>query len=124
MKFFLILMMSLATSVCYAKTLKTSQLKTDQINLKNFGFTYCLSNSKDHSLSSESSLAMGGYFQNGNYEEPAYKNIKSFVEKYNQSKTDVYQSTGNSAVLMNCLDMYNDSEYQKNIQSLEQYLIK
>lgn len=124
MKLYLILMVSLATSSCYAKTLDTSKLTTDQINLKNFGFTYCLTKSKDHSLNSESSLAMGGYFQNGNYEEPAYKNIKFFVDQYNQSKTDVYQNTNNSTVLMNCLDMYNDADYQKNLQRLEQYLIK
>lgn len=124
MKFFLILMLSLTTTACYAKTSGASKLTTDQINLKNFGFTYCLTKSKDHSIHSESSLAMGGYFQNGNYEEPAYKNIKSFVDQYSKSNTDVYQSTGNSAVLMNCLDMYNDAEYQKHLQKLDQYLIK
>lgn len=124
MKLYLILMVSLLTSACYAKTLGVSELTTDQINLKNFGFSYCLTKSKDHTLNSESSLAMGGYFQNGNYEDPAYKKIKFFVESYNQSKTNIYQNTEQSAVLMSCLEMYNDDEYQIHLKKLDQYLIK
>lgn len=124
MKFYFILMMSLTTSACYAKTLEASKLTTDQINLKNYGFTYCLTKSKDDSLKSEASSAMGGYFQNGNYDQPAYKKIKTFVDQFYQSNSGVYQNTGNPAVLMDCLDMYNDAEYQKHLQRLQQYLIK
>ena len=47
--------------------------KKDEINIENFGFSYCLTKTKDKVLLSESSLAMGGYFQEGVYEEPAYK---------------------------------------------------
>lgn len=123
MKLCLILMVSLITSACYAKTYETKKLTTDQINLKNFGFTYCLTKSKDDFLKSEASLAMSGYFQNGNYDQIAYKKIKTFVNEYNQSNTDVYQNTGNPAALMFCLEMYNDAEYQKYFQKLEQYLM-
>ena len=53
--------------------LKNFNKKKDEINIENFGFSYCLTKTKDKVLLSESSLAMGGYFQEGAYEEPAYK---------------------------------------------------
>ena len=98
-----------------------------EINIKNFGFSYCLTKTKDKLLLSESSLAMGGYFQEGAYEEPAYKNIKIFVDRYINKNNDVYQNTGNTgntAILMNCLSMYNSTEYNKLIAEQNDYWIK
>ena len=67
---------------------------------------------------------MGGYFQEGSYEEPAYKNIKTFIDKYISKNNDVYESTGNTAILMNCLSMYNSTEYNKLITGQNSYWIK
>lgn len=106
------------------KKIEVDIFKKDEINIKNFGFSYCLTKTKDKVLLSESSLAMGGYFQEGTYEEPAYKNIKIFVDRYISKNNDVYQSTGNTAILMNCLSMYNSTEYNKLLAEQNGYWIK
>jgi len=67
---------------------------------------------------------MGGYFQEGAYEEPAYKNIKIFIDKYTSKNNHVYKSTGSSTILMNCLSMYNSPEYNKLITEQNDYWIK
>lgn len=67
---------------------------------------------------------MGGYFQEGAYEEPAYKNIKIFIDKYTSKNNHVYKSTGSSTILMNCLNMYNSPEYNKLITEQNDYWIK
>ena len=122
MNFFLILVSCLFTTFCFAKEINV--LKKDEINIKNFGFSYCLTKTKNKELLSEASLAMGGYFQEGSYEEPAYKNIKTFIDKYISKNNDVYESTGNTAILMNCLSMYNSTEYNKLITAQNSYWIK
>ena len=124
MKFILIIFSSFIASSCYSKKIEVDTFKKDEINIKNFGFSYCLTKTKDKVLLSESSLAMGGYFQEGAYEEPAYNNIKIFVDRYISKNNDVYQSTGNTAILMNCLSMYNSTEYNKLIAEQNDYWIK
>lgn len=124
MKFLLIFVSCFITTSCYAKKIEVSLLKKDEINIKNFGFSYCLTKTKDKALLSEASLAMGGYFQEGTYEEPAYQNIKIFIDKYTSQKDDIYKSTGNSAILMNCLSIYNSPEYNKLITEQNSYWIK
>ena len=124
MKFLLIIFSCFIASSCYSKKIEVDKFKKDEINIKNFGFSYCLTKTKDKVLLSESSLAMGGYFQEGAYEEPAYKNIKIFVDRYISKNNDVYQSTGNTAILMNCLSMYNSTEYNKLIAEQNDYWIK
>lgn len=124
MKFLLIIFSCFIASSCYSKEIEVDVFKKDEINIKNFGFSYCLTKTKDKVLLSESSLAMGGYFQEGAYEEPAYKNIKIFVDRYTSKNNDVYQSTGNTAILMNCLSMYNSTEYNKLIAEQNGYWIK
>jgi len=124
MKFLLIIFSCFIASSCYSKKIEVDIFKKDEINIKNFGFSYCLTKTKDKVLLSESSLAMGGYFQEGAYEEPAYKNIKIFVDRYISKNNDVYQSTGNTAILMNCLSMYNSTEYNKLIAEQNDYWIK
>jgi hypothetical protein len=124
MKFLLIIFSFFIASSCYSKKIEVDIFKKDEINIKNFGFSYCLTKTKDKVLLSESSLAMGGYFQEGAYEEPAYKNIKIFVDRYISKNNDVYQSTGNTAILMNCLSMYNSTEYNKLLAEQNDYWIK
>ena len=124
MKFLLIIFSCFIASSCYSKKIEVDIFKKDEINIENFGFSYCLTKTKDKVLLSESSLAMGGYFQEGTYEEPAYKNIKIFVDRYISKNNDVYQSTGNTAILMNCLSMYNSSEYNKLLAEQNGYWIK
>ncbi|OOW09448.1 hypothetical protein MF4642_10060 [Acinetobacter sp. MF4642] len=124
MKFLLIIFSCFIASSCYSKKIEVDIFKKDEINIKNFGFSYCLTKTKDKVLLSESSLAMGGYFQEGTYEEPAYKNIKIFVDRYISKNNDVYQSTGNTAILMNCLSMYNSTEYNKLLAEQNGYWIK
>ena len=124
MKFLLIIFSCFIASSCYSKKIEVDIFKKDEINIKNFGFSYCLTKTKDKLLLSESSLAMGGYFQEGTYEEPAYKNIKIFVDRYISKNNDVYQSTGNTAILMNCLSMYNSTEYNKLLAEQNGYWIK
>ena len=124
MKFLLIIFSCFIASSCYSKKIEVDIFKKDEINIKNFGFSYCLTKTKDKVLLSESSLAMGGYFQEGTYEEPAYKNIKIFVDRYISKNNDVYQSTGNTAILMNCLSMYNSTEYNKILEEQIDYWIK
>lgn len=124
MKFLLIIFSCFIASSCYSKKIEVDIFKKDEINIKNFGFSYCLTKTKDKVLLSESSLAMGGYFQEGAYEEPAYKNIKIFVDRYISKNNDVYQSTGNTAILMNCLSMYNSTEYNKLLAEQNGYWIK
>ena len=123
MKFLLILVSFFVTTSCFSKKIEVDVLKKDEINIKNFGFSYCLTKTKEKGLLSEASLAMGGYFQEGNYEEPAYKNIKIFIDKYINNNYGVYKSTGNSALLMNCLRMYNSTEYNKLITEQSSYWI-
>ena len=124
MKFLLFIFSCFIASSCYSKKIEVDIFKKDEINIKNFGFSYCLTKTKDKVLLSESSLAMGGYFQEGAYEEPAYKNIKIFVDRYISKNNDVYQSTGNTAILMNCLSMYNSTEYNKLLAEQNGYWIK
>ena len=124
MKFLLIIFSFFIASSCYSKKIEVDIFKKDEINIENFGFSYCLTKTKDKVLLSESSLAMGGYFQEGTYEEPAYKNIKIFVDRYISKNKDVYQSTGNTAILMNCLSMYNSTEYNKLLAEQNGYWIK
>lgn len=124
MKFLLIIFSCFIASSCYSKKIEVDIFKKDEINIENFGFSYCLTKTKDKVLLSESSLAMGGYFQEGAYEEPAYKNIKIFVDRYISKNNDVYQSTGNTAILMNCLSMYNSTEYNKLLAEQNGYWIK
>lgn len=124
MKFLLIIFSCFIASSCYSKKIEVDIFKKDEINIKNFGFSYCLTKTKDKVLLSESSLAMGGYFQEGAYEEPAYKNIKIFVDRYISKNNDVYQSTGNTAILMNCLSMYNSTEYNKLLAKQNDYWIQ
>ena len=124
MKFLLIIFSCFIASSCYSKKIEVDIFKKDEINIKNFGFSYCLTKTKDKVLLSESSLAMGGCFQEGAYEEPAYNNIKIFVDRYISKNNDVYQSTGNTAILMNCLSMYNSTEYNKLIAEQNDYWIK
>ena len=124
MKFLLFIFSCFIASSCYSKKIEVDIFKKDEINIENFGFSYCLTKTKDKVLLSESSLAMGGYFQEGAYEEPAYKNIKIFVDRYISKNNDVYQSTGNTAILMNCLSMYNSTEYNKLLAEQNGYWIK
>ena len=124
MKFLLFIFSCFIASSCYSKKIEVDIFKKDEINIENFGFSYCLTKTKDKVLLSESSLAMGGYFQEGAYEEPAYNNIKIFVDRYISKNNDVYQSTGNTAILMNCLSMYNSTEYNKLIAEQNDYWIK
>ena len=124
MKFLLFIFSCFIASSCYSKKIEVDIFKKDEINIKNFGFSYCLTKTKDKVLLSESSLAMGGYFQEGTYEEPAYKNIKIFVDRNISKNNDVYQSTGNTAILMNCLSMYNSTEYNKLLAEQNGYWIK
>ena len=124
MKFFLILVTCFFTISCFSKNIEIDVLKKDEINIKNFGFSYCLTKTKEKELLSEASLAMGGYFQEGNYEEPAYKNIKTFIDKHISKNYGVYKSTGHTAILMNCLSMYNSPEYNQLITEQNSYWIK
>lgn len=124
MKFLLILAICFITSSCYSRNLEISVLEKEEINIKNFGFSYCLTKTKDKLLLSEASVAMGGYFQEGAYEEPAYKNIIIFIDKYTSKNNHVYKSTGSSTILMNCLSMYNSPEYNKLITEQNDYWIK
>ncbi|MDO7219869.1 hypothetical protein [Acinetobacter nosocomialis] len=110
-------------SSCYAKNIAVPVLNKNEINLKNFGFSYCLSKSDNEAVAREASLAMGGYFQNGGYDENAYKNIKLFIEKGSTESKDVYQSTGKPAILMNCLKLYNSNKYEQVIQNQKKYII-
>ncbi|MPW45517.1 hypothetical protein [Acinetobacter guerrae] len=110
-------------SSVHAQNLSASGMNDHEINLKNFGFTYCLTKSNNQGLIDEASLAMGGYFQNGSYDENAYKNIKNFIDqgllKYNR----IYKSTGSTSIMMNCLNLYNSSKYDKIIKNQKIFFI-
>lgn len=120
--FFIVLILFL--SDCYAKSNSSELLTIDETNLKNFGFTYCLSKSDDKALNTEASLAMGGYFQSGNYTESAYSDIKSYVNNYLAGKDSIYQSTAKPSYLMNCLDLYNSMSYLKKLKKQKKFLIE
>lgn len=119
---FVLLTIGLISS-CYATNIAAPVLNKNEINLKNFGFSYCLSRSDNEAVAKEASLAMGGYFQNGVYDENAYENVKLFIEKVSTKSKDVYQSTGKTAILMNCLKLYNLNEYEQVIQKQKKYII-
>lgn len=118
----MVLLSYLFFNACYAKDMVNPTLNANQLNIKNFGFSYCLTKTND-SLNTEASLAMGGYFQQGVYEEPAYANIKKYINQYMSKENNVYQSTGNPTTLMTCLDMYNSNEYMKFIDQQRRFLI-
>jgi len=59
---------------------------------------------------------MGGYFQLGNYNEDAYENIKLYINKYLTGDIPVYQDTNIPSYFMKCLNLYNASDYLKEIK--------
>ena len=124
MKIIAVLFSCLVISACYAKDLIPSISNEDELNIKNFGFSYCLTRAQDQSLSSEAALAMGGYFQQGAYEEPAYKNLKAYINQYMNTKTEVYKIKATPAILMSCLDLYNSTEYNEVIKKQHHHLIR
>lgn len=107
----------------HAQNLSASKMNDHEINLKNFGFTYCLTKSNNKGLTDEASLAMGGYFQNGSYDENAYKNIKNFIDQELLQYNIIYKSTGSTSIMMNCLDLYNSSKYDKTIKNQKNFFI-
>lgn len=124
MKIIAIFFSFLVMSACYANDLNKSISNADDLNIKNFGFSYCMTMTQDQALSSEAALAMGGYFQHGSYEEPAYKNLKKYINQYMKTKTKVYKSNAMPAILMHCLDLYNSTEYKEMIKQQHHYLIR
>lgn len=124
MKIIAVLFSCLVISACYAKDLIPSISNEDELNIKNFGFSYCLTRAQDQSLSSEAALAMGGYFQQGSYEEPAYKNLKEYINQSMKAKTEVYKNQARPAILMSCLELYNSTEYNEMVKQQHHYLIQ
>ncbi|WP_436916992.1 hypothetical protein [Acinetobacter schindleri] len=124
MKIIAIFFSFLVMSACYANDLNKSISNADELNIKNFGFSYCMTMTQDQAFSSEAALAMGGYFQHGSYEEPAYKNLKKYINQYMKTKTKVYKSNAMPAILMHCLDLYNSTEYKEMIKQQHHYLIR
>jgi hypothetical protein len=124
MKLLLILFSCFITISCYAKTLGVSTLTKDKTNLKDYGFAYCLSKTKDTHLNKETSLALNAYFQKGNHDEPAYENLRKYINSYLSKKTSIYQDTEMPARLIHCLDMYNLPEYNRLITKQDGYRIK
>ncbi|SPL70299.1 T6SS amidase immunity protein Tai4 family protein [Acinetobacter stercoris] len=122
MRLIVLLLSVLLINACYAKT--TSSQKHDELNLKNFGFTYCLTKSDDKFLGSEASQAMGGYFEKGVYDVEAYNQLKSYINKYLTENKSIYKESGMSSNLMKCLDLYNSSGYEKLIQKQKVFLIE
>lgn len=119
MKLICFFIVILKMSVCYAQS---GNLTQDQIILKNFGFSYCLTKSEDQVVSNEASMALGGYFQNGVYQEEAYKNIRNFIYQYLNKNKIIYHETGKSAILMSCLDLYNLNHYENIIKEQNKFL--
>lgn len=122
-KFLFIFLTTVFISCVHAQNLSTSEINDHEINLKNFGFTYCLTKSNNEGLIDEASLAMGGYFQNGSYDENAYKNIKNFIDQELLRYNKIYKSTGATPIMMNCLDLYNSSKYNKIIKNQKKFFI-
>lgn len=106
----------------YSKDINTQKIE-DRTNLKNYGFTYCLSKSSYKGMVDEAGLAQGGYFQFGNHTESAYQNLRKYVNNYLSKKTSVYKESEKSAILMHCLDMYNLKEYETLLKKQDKYLI-
>lgn len=124
MKIIALIFSCVVVSACYAKNLTQSISNPDELNIKNFGFSYCLTMTQDQAFSSEAALAMGGYFQHGSYEEPAYKNLKAYINQYMNTKTEVYKIKATPAILMSCLDLYNSTEYNEVIKQQHHHLIR
>ena len=121
MKLMCILSLIFLATSCQAKN---HNLTKEQVGIKNFGFSYCLTQSNDQSLNYEASKAMGGYFQKGAYDEGAYKNIKSFINNYMVANPSIYKETNDRANLMTCLDLYNSNGYDNVVKDQNKFIIK
>ncbi|MEJ2795710.1 hypothetical protein WAE56_20090 [Iodobacter sp. LRB] len=89
--------------------------------LKKWGLSYCLS--KNDQLNDQGSLAMGGYFQLGAYDnEAAYAKVRAYFDRHLKQETLVAQQTGQKLVLMSCLDAYERPEYDRLISKQDKYL--
>lgn len=86
---------------CVAKDINDLTLSADEMMIKKFSFSYCLNQTENQALKMEASLAMGEYFQHGSYDEPAYKNLKQYIDAALANEMSTYQSIGHSAILMN-----------------------
>lgn len=89
--------------------------------LKNYGFSYCLSQSDDMTMQFETSHAMGGFFETGTHGQPAYDNVKKYIDNYLMNKVGEYKDTGKTAILMGCLDMYNTTGYDQLIKKQKRF---
>ncbi|QER41105.1 hypothetical protein F2A31_04400 [Acinetobacter suaedae] len=109
------------TTACHAKSYNLTQ---EQMQIKNFGFSYCLTKFNSKPLSDEASKAMGGYFQKGNHDENAYKNIKEFINNYVVNDNNVYKDTNDKSILMTCLDLYNLKEYNDIVKKQDKFIFR
>lgn len=121
MKLIVILSFVFLANSCYAKSYN---LTKEQVVIKNFGFSYCLTKSNNQSLNYEASKAMGGYFQKGGHNEEAYKNVEEFINNYVVKNQSIYQETNDSSNLMICLDLYNLNDYERVIKDQDKFIIK
>lgn len=86
--------------------------------LKNYGFSYCLKTTDYLNLSSEPAKAMGGYFQEGFHNEPAYKNTRYFIDSQLSKIATLQTQKG----LEECLAIYHNPSYDNMIYQQRVYL--
>lgn len=97
--------------------------RTDRSLLAAYGTAYCMSKIGTETLKAEANLAMGGYVQLSSYEsEDAFQAVRKYVDGALPSPLPVYQTTGQPAALMICLDLTQKREYANLVRRQDRYL--
>lgn len=80
--------------------------------LKDYGFAYCINTHvQDVALSTNAGYASSGYFQQGWHIEPAYSNVRKFIND-KISNNHLHYADKQKANLLGCLNIYHSKEYQ------------
>lgn len=88
----------------------------DEIIVKNFGFCLCVKNYNYKLLLNEGSTS--AYIQNSSLTKAQIKEIKNIVDNYTQKNYKKSYDNKTKLVLFNCLEMYNNENYKKEIKKI------
>lgn len=121
MKFYILLFSFIATC-----SLSVNAAKYDaRLNLKKWGFAYCIGKSSDMVINKDAGMARSGYFQLGKHDDDnAYAVVKKYFDLKIVNNKSVMKDTGAKNLLMNCLDAYEDPEYETIIDEQDIYISK
>lgn len=91
--------------------------------LKKWGMAYCLRGYDNKIMTQDTGMAREGYFQLGLHnDDKAYQAIKEYFDVMLKNDNRVMQISGNSSLLMKCLDAYENPQYKRLIIDQDAYI--